>query len=120
MNALFLLTDAENGGQIEEIARTFGVDWSHLIAQMITFSIVCFLLYRFAYRPILKKLGERRQLIAQGLADAERIKAELAQTEARRQEVMAQAGAQATQFIEDPRGAPPRLQEQATRQAIAA
>src|SRR5215831_10017906 len=101
MYDVVLLVETEGGGQIEEIARNFGVDWSHLIAQMITFSIVCFLLYRFAYRPILKKLGDRRQLIAQGLADAERIKTELAQTEAQRQEVMARASAQATQFIQE-------------------
>jgi F-type H+-transporting ATPase subunit b len=120
MNALVLLLEAEGGGQIEEIARNFGVDWSHLIAQIITFSIVCLLLYRFAYRPILKKLGDRRQLIAQGLADAEKIKAELARTEAERHEMMAQAGAQASHFIEEARGAAARLQEQETRKAIAA
>jgi len=120
MYDVVLLVETEGGGQIEEIARNFGVDWSHLIAQMITFSIVCFLLYRFAYRPILKKLGDRRQLIAQGLADAERIKTELAQTEAQRQEVMARASAQATQFIQEARGAAARLQEQETQKAIAA
>jgi len=120
MYDVVLLVETEGGGQIEEIARNFGVDWSHLIAQMITFSIVCLLLYRFAYRPILKKLGDRRQVIAQGLADAERIKAELAQTEAERQEMMARASAQATHFIEEARGAAARLQEQETRKAIAA
>jgi hypothetical protein len=44
MNALVLMAQAESSGQIEQIARTFGVDWPHLIAQMISFSIVCFLL----------------------------------------------------------------------------
>ena len=86
MNALVLLADASGGGQIEQIARTFGVDWPHLIAQIISFCIVCALLYRFAYRPVLAMLEERRQQIAQGLANAEKIKAELAQTEAQRQE----------------------------------
>ena len=54
MNALVLLATIEDGGKVEEIARTFGVDWSHLIAQIISFSIVCFLLHRFAYKPVLK------------------------------------------------------------------
>ena len=66
MNALVLLAEADSGGQVEQIARTFGVDWSHLIAQIISFSIVCLLLYRFAYKPILKMLEERRQQIAAG------------------------------------------------------
>jgi F-type H+-transporting ATPase subunit b len=120
MNALFLLIDAEGGGQIQQIARTFGVDWSHLIAQMISFSIVCVLLFWFAYRPILKMLAERRQQIADGQANAEKIKAELARTEAKRQEVMAQANVQATQFIEDARGAAARLHQQESQKAIAA
>ena len=32
---------AERGGQIQEIARTFGVDWPHLIAQTVSFGVVC-------------------------------------------------------------------------------
>jgi F-type H+-transporting ATPase subunit b len=119
MNALVLLAEADGGGQIERIARTFGVDWPHLIAQMISFSIVCFLLYRFAYRPVLRMLGERRQLIADAQANAEKIKAELARTEAQRQDVMAEANLEANQFIEDARDAAARLQQQESQKAIA-
>jgi F-type H+-transporting ATPase subunit b len=120
MNPFSFLAEAATGGQIEQIARTFGVDWPHLISQMVTFSIVCLLLYRWAYRPILKILADRRQIIADSLANAEKIKAQLAQTEARRQEAMAEAGAQANRFIEDARGAAGRLREQETQKAIAA
>jgi F-type H+-transporting ATPase subunit b len=120
MIALVLFMEAESGGQIQQIARTFGVDWSHLIAQIISFSIVCVLLYLFAYKPILKMLAERRQLIAQGLANSRKIEAELAKTEAQRQEVIARADAEATRFIEEARGAAARLREQETQKAIAA
>jgi F-type H+-transporting ATPase subunit b len=120
MNALVLLAEASSEGQVEQIARTFGVDWSHLIAQIVSFSVVCVLLYWFAYQPILKMLGERRQQITLGLANAEKIKAELARTEAQRQEVMAQAGAQAAKFIEEARAAAARLREQESQKAIAA
>lgn len=120
MNALVLLAEAESGGQIEQIARTFGVDWPHLVAQMISFAIVCILLYRFAYRPILKVLAERRQLIAQGLANSERIKAELARAEAERQETMTRASAEAAEFVEEARKAAARLREQETGKAIVA
>jgi F-type H+-transporting ATPase subunit b len=117
MNTLLLFAETQGGGQIEQIARTFGVDWSHLIAQIISFSIVCILLYLFAYKPVLRMLTERRQLIAQGLANTEKIKAELAKTEAQRQEVLAQANAQATQLIEEARDAAARLREQETQKA---
>ena len=123
MNVLLLaaqVAQVQSSGRVEEIATAFGVDWPHLLAQVVSFLIVCLILYRFAYGPILKMLEARRQQIAQGLTNAEQIKAELARTEGQRQEVMARANAQATQFIEEARAAASRLQEQETQKAIAA
>jgi len=119
MNVLLLAAQLESSGRPERIVTTFGVDWPHLLAQVVSFCIVCFILYRFAYRPVLKILEVRRQQIAQGLANTEQIKAELARTEAKRQEVMAEANAQATKLIEEARAAASRLQEQETQKAIA-
>jgi F-type H+-transporting ATPase subunit b len=121
MNVFLLAAQvAVNTERPERIVTTFGVDWPHLLAQVASFCIVCFVLYRFAYRPILKMLEVRRQQIAQGLAHAEQIKAELVKTETQRQEVMARANAEATKFIEEARAAASRLQEQETQKAIAA
>ena len=105
---------------VERIATTFGVDWSHLLAQVVSFCIVCAILFRFAYRPVLAMLEVRRQQIALGVANAERIEAELARTEAQRQEVMAQANTQATRFIEEARAAAARMLAQETQKAVAA
>jgi F-type H+-transporting ATPase subunit b len=117
----FLLLAAQIDTQRpERIVTTFGVDWPHLIAQIISFCIVCFVLYRFAYRPILKMLEERRRQIAQGIADTEKIKAELAQTEVQRRELMMKANAEATKLIEEARDVAVRLQEQQVQKAIAA
>ncbi len=119
MNALVFFAEAGGEGPVQQIARTFGVDWAHLIAQIISFSIVCALLYVFAYKRVLQMLSERRQQIADSLANAEKIKAELAQTEAKRQDVIAQANGQATKLIEEARAAAARVQEQETQKAIA-
>jgi F-type H+-transporting ATPase subunit b len=120
MNPLVLLAELQSNGQIEKISRTFGVDWSHLVAQILSFCIVCALLYRFAYKPILKILEERRRQIAQGLANAEQIKAELARTEAQRQEVISRANAEATKIIEEAHAAAARVQQRETQKANAA
>src|SRR5258708_21550338 len=106
--------------QAQVVATTFGVDWPHLLAQIVSFCIVCFILYRFAYRPVLKMLEVRRQQIALGVGNEERIRAGLARTEAQRQDVMAQANAQATKFIQEARAAAARLHEQEIQKAIAA
>jgi F-type H+-transporting ATPase subunit b len=102
-----------------EIARTFGVDWPHLLAQMVSFSIVCAVLYRFAYAPVLKMLDIRRQQIAQGLADTEKINAQLAAIEVNRQQVLVAAQGEATRILAEARGAAKRLTAQETRQAKA-
>ena len=100
-----------------EIARTFGVDWPHLIAQTISFSIVCGLLYRFAYTPVLKALEARRQQIALGQANAEKINAELAAIEKQRQETLAAAQSDASRIIAEARDSARRLTEQETARA---
>jgi len=121
MTSLLLLAQpGGGGGQIDEIARTFGLDWPHFLAQVVSFAIVCALLYLFAYKRVLAMLEERRQQIAKGLENAAQIKAELARTEARRQEVIAEASAQGTKLIEEARVAAARVQQEETRKAIAA
>jgi len=118
INALMVLAD-EGGGRVIQIVRTFGVDWQHLLAQIVSFGIVCALLYRFAYHPVLSVLNERRKRIAEGLANAEKTKVELARTETRRQEVIGQASTQVTQMIQEAHTAAAQVRQQQTEAAKA-
>jgi F-type H+-transporting ATPase subunit b len=120
MLALALQTAAEGGGQVAKIARTFGVDWPHLLAQIVSFGIVCAVLYLLAYKPILKILAARRQQIADGLANADKIKAELARIESERLVILAKAGEDGKKLIEEARAAAARVQVEETRKAVAA
>src|SRR3954447_3459154 len=98
MNYLVIAV-AQGGGQIAQVAETFGVDWPHLLAQIVSFGIVCAVLYAFAYKPILAMLATRREQIAQGLANAAKIKAELARIEVERRAVLAKADSEGRQLI---------------------
>ena len=100
--------------------ETLGIQWPKLIAQFVNFSIVLFVLWRFAYRPIFNMLEVRRVKIAESVANSEKIKTQLAQTEADRQKVLAEAGQQANKLIEDARAAVARVSEVETQKAIAA
>ena len=111
---------AVNSGPIEQVATTFGVDWPHLLAQIISFSIVCAILWWLAYKPILAMLEARRQQIAAGLANAEKIKSELARIEVERLEVLRRADTEGKQLIADARAAAARVEAQETQKAIAA
>jgi F-type H+-transporting ATPase subunit b len=97
-----------------------GIQWRILLAQTISFSFVLFILWRFAYRPVFNMLEARRQKIAEAMANADKIKAELAKTQADRKAVMAQAGDQANVLIEEARTAAARVREVETQKAIAA
>jgi F-type H+-transporting ATPase subunit b len=119
MVALLLLTETGGDGQIQQIATTFGVDWPHFLAQIISFAIVCGLLYRFAYKRVLATLEARRQQIAESLATVERIKADLARSDAERQRLIEQANDQARALIEEARAAATRVQQEETKKAVA-
>jgi F-type H+-transporting ATPase subunit b len=120
MHVLAVQVVTEQGGQIEQIARTFGVDWPHLMSQTVSFGIVCIVLYALAYKPILRILEARRLQIAAGLANAEQIKAELARIQAERQELLTKAGDEGKRLIEEAREAAARVQAEETRKAVAA
>jgi len=122
MNQLIVI--ASVGSDLADTAKStatkFGLDAPHFFAQVISFCIVTFLLYRFAYHPILAMLAERRQRIVESLANAEKIKAELARTEALQREALEKANAQASKLIEEARAAAAHVREQETQKAIAA
>jgi F-type H+-transporting ATPase subunit b len=122
MSELFFLAGV--GSDLVEMGKqtadTFGVDTAHFVSQVISFVIVAILLQRFAYKPILQVLEQRRQRIAEGLENADRIKQELAKTEAARQDVRNQANILANRLIEDARAAAAQVQEQETQKAVAA
>jgi F-type H+-transporting ATPase subunit b len=102
---------------LAEIAKTFGVDWPHLLAQSVSFAIVCALLYRFAYRPVLKMLDLRRQQIAQGLENTDKINARLKAIDDERQKVIVEAQTEAVRIVATARDTAKKLTEQETLHA---
>jgi F-type H+-transporting ATPase subunit b len=97
-----------------------GLDWRELLTQLISFSCVFFVLWRFAYKPIFSMLQARKEKIAEALANAEKIKSDVARTEAERQKILADAGEKADKLIDEARQAAARVREQETQKAIAA
>jgi F-type H+-transporting ATPase subunit b len=123
MNLDFVLAAAApaapTGNPITDIATQFGVTWQLLISQIVLFVIVAVALKKFAYGPILKVLEERKQKIAESLANAEKIKQELSSAQTKAQEILNQANAQSIKLIEEARTAAAKVQETETQKAIA-
>lgn len=119
--------------------KELGLNYTDLLWQLIAFGLLVFLLYKLLYRPVLKMLDERQERIRQGMEDAAmaREMAEKAQeefekrvlearkegqdivaqatrmSEELRQEILAQARAEAEQLIEKERQRMTQEREQA-------
>ena len=112
------------GGGLMDIARstgeTFGFDLRIFLSQVVSFVIVALLLRKFAYKPILGVLEERRQRIAEGLLNADKIKAQLAEAEERHAEILSKANAQAQKMIDEARESAGHVAERKQQEAVAA
>ena len=52
---------------MSELIHNFGIDWKLLLAQMVNFALLLFILKKFAYKPILEMFKKRREDIAESL-----------------------------------------------------
>lgn len=120
MHQTLFFAAAGIGDIAKQTGEQFGFNTSLFISQVVSFCIVAFLLHRFAYKPILTVLEQRRQTIAKGLADAEQIKRDLANAQAKSQELINQASTQANKIIEEARAAAAKVTETETQKAVAA
>ena len=105
---------------LSNVAHQFGVDWSNFIAQVILFAIVYFVLKTYAFKPVIAMLEERRRRIEEGQINAENIKRQLAEAQAKYEEILAKANAEAQRLIEEVRASGDRLADQKRQEAIAA
>ncbi len=121
---LLILAAAPAGGGIGDLvkdtAETFGWNLGLFLSQVFSFVIVALALRQFAYRPILKVLQERRDRIAEGLANADKIKQQLAESEQRYAEILAKANAEAQRMIDEARESAGHVAERREQEAIAA
>jgi F-type H+-transporting ATPase subunit b len=100
---------------------SLGINGWNLLVQLIAFIIFLWLLWRFALGPITRVIDERQGRIRESVEAAERMKAELAATAARNEEVLVEARQQAQQIVAQAREAGEstltRAREQANAQA---
>jgi len=58
---------------MESIIETFHLDWKLFLAQVVNFTIVVIVLWRFAFKPLAKNLAERTKTIEKSLKQAKEI-----------------------------------------------
>lgn len=83
-----------------DILSKVGFDWRLAVMNLFNFLIIFFLLKKFLFGPITKKLDERKEFIAKGVEDARKAKTELQMAERKAQELLDDAKGQANTLLE--------------------
>jgi F-type H+-transporting ATPase subunit b len=100
-----------------ELLHSLGIDAKLLFAQALNFGIVLFVLWKFAYKPILKVLDERRERIVRGEADAESAAKSLQDAEKEHELLLADARRVATTILAETRTAAEAVKARAVEEA---
>lgn len=79
--------------------QSIGFDWRLAIAHLVNFLIVLALLRYFVFKPLRKRLAERKQVIEKGVADARAAEAARFKAKERREEIVAAAKAEKREII---------------------
>lgn len=87
-----------------QLAEQLGIDWAKFSAQTINFLIVLAVLWKFAYRPVLQMLADRKTRIEEGLAGAEKGRQSLADAEVQRRQILSEANQRAEKMVAEARG----------------
>jgi F-type H+-transporting ATPase subunit b len=88
-----------------------------LVWNLIAFLLLLLILGKFAWKPILKSLKERETGIADSLATAERVKAEMAQLKSENEALLAKAREERAQLLKEARDTKDRIIAEAKEQA---
>jgi len=93
----------EASGGITQLMRDFGISLPSLLAQILSFCIVAFILYRFGFKSIVETLDERQKTIADGLKHAEEMKVKLAAAQQESAAIIRQSQLDAQKLIDEAR-----------------
>jgi F-type H+-transporting ATPase subunit b len=83
------------------ITEQFGLNPILLLAQIVNFLILLFILKRILYKPLLKVLEERKERISLSLKQAQEIEERLKKTEEEREDKLQKASLKARQIIDE-------------------
>ncbi len=60
-----------------DLLAKLGIDWGLLLAQVVNFTILLGVLTAFVYKPILRLLDQRREMVRRSVEDAKRLEEQL-------------------------------------------
>jgi F-type H+-transporting ATPase subunit b len=113
-----LAVAAETPGVLENISKTFGLNWPFFIAQVLNFILVIVVLKKFAFGPIQQMLEERRARIASGEEKIKLIERQLAESVETTNAAIAKANDEAVRMVNEAKQGAAAFTEQKAQEAI--
>ena len=84
---------------MEGLITTFHIDWRLMLAQLINFGVVVFVVWHFFLRKLMKTMGDRSATIEQSLEQAKQIEAEVQRTQEQSDKTIVEAKRQAAAIL---------------------
>lgn len=84
---------------MDALFGAFGLDGKLLLVQVVNFGILIVALYFFLYKPVLKMLEDRRQLVAKGVEDAQRAQEKLVGADTEAASIVTNADTEAAKLL---------------------
>ncbi len=102
-----------------DILNKFGIQPVLLLAQIVNFLVILFVLKKFFYKPIVKMLDDRKKKIEESLKNADLIEEKLAQTEEKSAAILESARKNAEDLMADAKAEAQRIADAAAVEARA-
>ncbi len=65
-----MVTEVQQVAASTDVLGTLGINWKLFVAQLVNFGLILLVLWKFAYKPLLKIMDDRAAKIEQGIKDA--------------------------------------------------
>ena len=108
-----------NEASEDDLLGKFGINGTMFIAQLINFLIVLLVLWRFAYKPLMKLMSDRTEKIEKGLKQADEMEQRIQELENEKEKVLSFARLEAKTIVMQASEAGKRKRDEAVANAKA-
>ena len=100
-----------------KLFEALGLNWKILLAQLINFGLLVWILHKFGYGPIIKFIDERRKKIEGGLNNARLVEDKLEKANQKEKEIIVSAKKEAQKIVSSSTELAQRNQEEIIKKA---
>lgn len=115
---LILAAAVENAAEPNMLTK-FGVEWTYVVWQLVSFVVVLFVLYKFGIKPVAATMEERTRKIESGIKHAEEMQVKLAAAQQESAAIVKKAQVDASRIVDDARKSAKEFLDKQTQEATA-